>query len=322
MFGKTQKLLRFVILFVSLSASATEVVVDLESVEQSGFSSSGVQDQASTTVMNIESTGKVMVGAGSVSSDLALDVDGFLGSTHFCDESGANCFTPASAAAGTTVWDSVTGGVNYSLELVGINHAAPTKDLSIEGGKITMHTDSCQARIQAFGTNNGRIYATTSTDDTNRIYLYGDATSSRMGTTRDKLYVVQNKLHNVPGAGVLTISSTKMVGVNDGDPDAALEIVGQGAGLDALIFSSDDGNNGDILSINSIGTMSLGRGTLAGQATLDVNGTVRMQTYSAAPDICSSGLTGALALNSSARLCVCNGVSWVYTSDGSTACAW
>lgn len=60
------------------------------------------------------------------------------------------------------------------------------------------------------------------------------------------------------------------------------------------------------------------------QATLDVNGYMRLAKYSAQPVACSATNDGAIALTHVYTLCVCKGGStvWVNASDGSTACSW
>lgn len=67
---------------------------------------------------------------------------------------------------------------------------------------------------------------------------------------------------------------------------------------------------------------SVGIGTTSPQAKLDVNGEVRLRRNTVAPFACTTGVAGTIALNSSYVTCVCNGSSWVRTSDGITNCAW
>ncbi len=58
------------------------------------------------------------------------------------------------------------------------------------------------------------------------------------------------------------------------------------------------------------------------QATLDVNGYVRLKKYTTEPVSCDLDHDGAIALNSHYKLCVCNGSSWVESNDGVTTCVW
>ncbi|GEM_PF-3644560 len=74
------------------------------------------------------------------------------------------------------------------------------------------------------------------------------------------------------------------------------------------------------LSVDVQGNVGIG-GTVP-QAKLDVNGDIRLRRNTAAPATCTTAIAGTIALNSSYMTCVCNGSSWVRTSDGITNCAW
>jgi hypothetical protein len=69
---------------------------------------------------------------------------------------------------------------------------------------------------------------------------------------------------------------------------------------------------------------NVGIGTTTPQATLDVNGTVRLAKNSSQPFVCDAAHDGAIALTHLYQLCVCNGgtLSWQSTVDGATACSW
>lgn len=66
----------------------------------------------------------------------------------------------------------------------------------------------------------------------------------------------------------------------------------------------------------------IGVGTTTPVATLDVQGTARLQKYATAPMTCMAGIDGMIAMTSTYTLCVCNSTSWVRTSDGTTTCTW
>lgn len=66
---------------------------------------------------------------------------------------------------------------------------------------------------------------------------------------------------------------------------------------------------------------SVGIGTATPQATLDVNGFVRLTLNSSAPAVCSTSNPGAIALNHLAQICVCNGTAWNLDRTGA-ACSW
>ena len=76
------------------------------------------------------------------------------------------------------------------------------------------------------------------------------------------------------------------------------------------------------LSINTDG--NVGVGTTTPKTKFVVNGEVQVRKSSAAPFACDADRDGTIALTSTYRTCVCNGgtTSWVYTSDGSSACVW
>jgi hypothetical protein len=65
----------------------------------------------------------------------------------------------------------------------------------------------------------------------------------------------------------------------------------------------------------------VGVNTAAPAAELDVNGDLRLATYSGAPATCDADRDGALALNSRQELCACNQGAWI-VANTTTACAW
>ncbi|MGB9154813.1 MAG: hypothetical protein WCD70_17210, partial [Alphaproteobacteria bacterium] len=94
-----------------------------------------------------------------------------------------------------------------------------------------------------------------------------------------------------------------------------------GAGSYPGLFSIANSSNNAVLYITSSGNVGLGTATPA--ATLDVNGTMHLKEYSAAPATCSATEDGVIALTTLYTICVCkNGTGWVTASDGMTSCAW
>jgi hypothetical protein len=91
----------------------------------------------------------------------------------------------------------------------------------------------------------------------------------------------------------------------------------------ALEMSPSQWNNGTSGTIY-YSSGNVGIGTASPQATLDVNGTMRLTKNAAAPTACSNGNDASFALTSNYTWCVCNGSSstWVRTTDGTTACSW
>jgi len=66
----------------------------------------------------------------------------------------------------------------------------------------------------------------------------------------------------------------------------------------------------------------VGIGTTDPQATLDVNGTLRLAKNASAPVGCDTAHAGTLALTALYATCVCNGTSWVSAANGTSACDW
>lgn len=76
-------------------------------------------------------------------------------------------------------------------------------------------------------------------------------------------------------------------------------------------------------SLTTVPSGNVGIGTDNPQATLDINGYMRLKKSSTPPVACENINDGSLALTQHYTLCVCKeGIEWVNTSDGSTACIW
>lgn len=98
------------------------------------------------------------------------------------------------------------------------------------------------------------------------------------------------------------------------------------AGVGAIILQSSINYSNLAAKTNgmSLSSGSLGIGTVVPQATLDVNGYARLKVNMFQPAACSEVNNGAIALTSRSTLCTCRStsLSWVETSDGTTACKW
>ena len=153
---------------------------------------------------------------------------------------------------------------------------------------------------------------------------------------------------------ILTPQGTGGVGIGNTSPSFALDVSGLMRSTNALILGDNSVSNGIHLANDGsftglriysgkygIGTMraqfsnngniylgisggNFGIGTTSPQATLDINGYVRLAKYSSQPAACSATNDGAIALTHLYTLCVCNGgsTSWVRETDGVTACSW
>ena len=65
---------------------------------------------------------------------------------------------------------------------------------------------------------------------------------------------------------------------------------------------------------------NVGIGTAGPQATLDVNGFIKLKVNTTDPTPCNGSTAGSIALSQSYNICVCNSTAWIYkTSDGSGA---
>ena len=104
---------------------------------------------------------------------------------------------------------------------------------------------------------------------------------------------------------------------------------GEGFWKGAINFDVNYNNSSLVTAMtiraNSDGsTGNVGIGTITPAAALDVNGQVKIQKSSAQPFACDAAHDGTIALTSGYRTCVCKGgtTTWVFTTDGTTACTW
>lgn len=69
---------------------------------------------------------------------------------------------------------------------------------------------------------------------------------------------------------------------------------------------------------------NVGIGTTTPQASLDVAGVIKVAKYASQPFACDAAHDSSLAITSGYRQCICKGgaTTWVFTSDGTTTCAW
>lgn len=107
------------------------------------------------------------------------------------------------------------------------------------------------------------------------------------------------------------------------DPSATrLLVQGSSSDAGALAMKVMNAAATPLLSVRNDG--NVGIGTLSPEASLDVNGAMRLAKNSSAPFACASAKDGAIALTSLYTLCVCKGgtSAWVKTADGATACSW
>jgi hypothetical protein len=78
---------------------------------------------------------------------------------------------------------------------------------------------------------------------------------------------------------------------------------------------------GDVFKTSANNTTAIGVGTTTPQATLDINGYARLSVNSSEPASCRASNKGAIALNNESHICICDGSSWKFDSNGK-ACTW
>ncbi|MDZ4661788.1 MAG: hypothetical protein SGJ18_09230 [Pseudomonadota bacterium] len=110
-----------------------------------------------------------------------------------------------------------------------------------------------------------------------------------------------------------------------GGDEGFMYAFGGGVVMGSLGASDVTFNTNDIARMTiKQGTGNIGIGTASPVATLDINGYARLALNGAQPVACDAAHTGSIALTSTFRICVCKGsaTTWVYTTDGATACVW
>ena len=86
-----------------------------------------------------------------------------------------------------------------------------------------------------------------------------------------------------------------------------------------MIFST--GESGAVERMRIAEDGNIGIDVTDPETKLDINGTMKLTKYGAAPYACDAAHDGAIGLNTANYLCVCiNGTGWRRASDGSTAC--
>lgn len=101
-------------------------------------------------------------------------------------------------------------------------------------------------------------------------------------------------------------------------------LIGTSALVDTATGSTSNWLNIGNLLYGDLSSPKLGVNQSSPQATLDVNGFLRLAVNSSAPVACSASVNGAVAITSGFTLCICKGAAtaWVRSTDGTTACSW
>ncbi|GEM_PF-3887439 len=112
----------------------------------------------------------------------------------------------------------------------------------------------------------------------------------------------------------------------NGDGTIKQRIFNNNSAGDLLRISPSFATGG--ISIEQGGNVGINTGNSTPQATLDINGIMKLKAHSAAPSFPPCGnliaVDGLIALTSKHTLCVCSvdAGAWVETSDGVSSCTW
>ncbi len=143
-------------------------------------------------------------------------------------------------------------------------------------------------------------------------------------------------VHRDTGNSAITISTSDngatgnpslqfMQGLLDNDSLANFSYVGYDVSEDVvkLVHGGPTGAfDGSSRGLAVDGEGNVGVGTVSPMATLDINGYMKLSKNTSEPANCDATQDGSLALTSGYKMCACNGVNWIFTSDGTTSCSW
>ena len=289
---------------------------------------------------------------GGVTTTAPLISVGWPGSTAFSNYIKSSGGDNLSLQIGAATDPSATGNIYLSTGTnafamsilrngqVGISAYPPDDDLTI--GDANGDGDT-EIYLTTTGTSDVTIGATTT----------GDTWFWNSGASSDMFFGTGNKM-------ALLIDDQQRVGIGTGGVTPALALtVGGAGGAPATTGTAQTGfarfeNAGSFGNVLDVGGFTaspyglwlqaadrgglstdyplvlnpnggnVGIGTTSPQATLDINGSMRLAKNSSQPVACSSTHDGQIALTHNYTLCICKGgsSSWVQSKDGSTACSW
>jgi collagen type VII alpha len=219
--------------------------------------------------------------------------------------------------AGSGVAGSMTGANNTGFAVSGNNSGGGA--VTNYGGYFTTNATGAAAAglygsITGVSNTGYAVQAVNNSANGWGVYASGTSPNYFMGnvgigtaTAYAPLTVVGTA--NIAGAATLTGGAITPKVSPATDSTTAVQITKAGGSTNVV----------DVDTTNS----RVGVGTAAPQATLDINGYVRLALNTTQPAACSTGNDGSIALTHTHNTCVCVGTSaaWVSTVTGAT-CAW
>ncbi|OGS08547.1 MAG: hypothetical protein A2270_01250 [Elusimicrobia bacterium RIFOXYA12_FULL_51_18] len=183
-----------------------------------------------------------------------------------------------------------------------------------------------------FVRNDGRVGIGT-TEPTAKLHVYGSTVSSPQPII---LQADNNGASGVGGFINLEAGTTNSAGTKGGQVAIIagnnINTTATAPGGDVIIKGGNSGSatgqGGNVLLMPGTngGTVggNVGIGTINPQATLHVNGYMRLSRYGSPPVTCDSAHDGVIALGSaSKKLCICDGPAATWKlPDGATSCTW
>jgi hypothetical protein len=231
----------------SLAIPAGTIVESDLSYPLTNFSSTGIDDNATSTAVTIDSAGKVGIGTASPNRNLTvsstfpvvqlLDSDNGLGQTGndglLIYQSGANA-NISNEYAGTLQFGT-SGGVRATIDSsgrVGIGTTSPGEKLDVDG------------TIQVISSGNQGLAAQIYTDSAGNMNLLADHGNNGGGD-----HIFRN---GSAGTELVRILNTGNVGIGTSSPDTALDINGNTSATPLTVR----GGNASLASIDLIGGTS------------------------------------------------------------------
>jgi hypothetical protein len=192
---------------------------------------------------------------------------------------------------------------------VGIGTAAPSSMLEVSGDGTGITLSMAGFQQQATDISVADSYANINADDDNAggLFLEGISNSrTESGINMDGT-VADTALN--PGQPAIQLSGEKLSG------NTVTSLANN-----ELILGVENMWNTPLFVVSGGG--NVGIGTTTPQATLDINGVMKLAVQTAAPATCKTAIKGTVAMTTHNGLCFCNGSAWEKVESPTTACAW